>query len=229
MARGEGWEGSSRGVHAVRRGGAGGVPSLAALPPRCDWNPACPPVQKVGHGWLCNQGRSCRRRRSRQAHPHSRVFASPPPPPLGVCAQGSVLMTVLTFLMGGGNSFSRCAPPFPPPPPPGSFSMPGGAAWLQVFPPPTHNAHPWSRIPPAHSLECCAPPPRSGGPGKGMHSRLYTRVLNQYHWVHSCASFNQTFNRWGRERGEGRGGGGERVAKGQSGCWVGCLQKPAMV
>jgi hypothetical protein len=38
-------------------------------------------------------------------------------------------MTVLTYLMGGGNSFS------------------------------------------------------SGGPGKGMHSRLYTRVLNQYHWV----------------------------------------------
>lgn len=38
-------------------------------------------------------------------------------------------MTVLTYLLGGGNSFS------------------------------------------------------SGGPGKGMHSRLYTRVLNQYHWV----------------------------------------------
>eukprot|EP00197_Chlamydomonas_leiostraca_P004553 CAMPEP_0202861894 /NCGR_PEP_ID=MMETSP1391-20130828/3130_1 /ASSEMBLY_ACC=CAM_ASM_000867 /TAXON_ID=1034604 /ORGANISM="Chlamydomonas leiostraca, Strain SAG 11-49" /LENGTH=548 /DNA_ID=CAMNT_0049541343 /DNA_START=16 /DNA_END=1662 /DNA_ORIENTATION=- len=54
--------------------------------------------------------------------------------------QGAVAMTVLTYLLGGGNSFS------------------------------------------------------SGGPGKGMHSRLYTRVLNQYHWVHSCAAFNSTFN-----------------------------------
>jgi len=41
-------------------------------------------------------------------------------------------MTVLTYLMGGGNSFS------------------------------------------------------SGGPGKGMHSRLYTRVLNQFHWVRAA-------------------------------------------
>ncbi|GBF91706.1 mitochondrial-processing peptidase subunit alpha [Raphidocelis subcapitata] len=57
--------------------------------------------------------------------------------------QGSVVMTVLTYLMGGGNSFS------------------------------------------------------SGGPGKGMHSRLYTRVLNQYHWVHSCSALSHTFNSTG--------------------------------
>ncbi|GIL94697.1 hypothetical protein Vretimale_918 [Volvox reticuliferus] len=37
----------------------------------------------------------------------------------------------------------------------------------------------------------------SGGPGKGMHSRLYTRVLNKYGFVHSCASFNSTFNESG--------------------------------
>uniref|UniRef100_A0A383V7X6 Alpha-MPP n=1 Tax=Tetradesmus obliquus TaxID=3088 RepID=A0A383V7X6_TETOB len=54
--------------------------------------------------------------------------------------QGSVVMTVLTYLLGGGNSFS------------------------------------------------------SGGPGKGMHSRLYTRVLNYHHWVHSCASYSNTLN-----------------------------------
>eukprot|EP00798_Chlamydomonas_sp_ICE-L_P027065 gene27065-2298_t len=54
--------------------------------------------------------------------------------------EGAVAMTVLTYLLGGGNSFS------------------------------------------------------SGGPGKGMHSRLYTRVLNQYGWVHSCTAFNSTFN-----------------------------------
>ncbi|KAJ9520796.1 hypothetical protein QJQ45_013974, partial [Haematococcus lacustris] len=54
--------------------------------------------------------------------------------------QGAVAMTVLTYLLGGGNSFS------------------------------------------------------SGGPGKGMHSRLYTRVLNQYYWVHSCTAFNSTYN-----------------------------------
>jgi processing peptidase subunit alpha len=46
-------------------------------------------------------------------------------------------MTVLTYLMGGGNSFS------------------------------------------------------SGGPGKGMHSRLYTRVLNQYHWVGAAGASTQ--------------------------------------
>ncbi|GFR42591.1 hypothetical protein Agub_g3518 [Astrephomene gubernaculifera] len=56
---------------------------------------------------------------------------------------GAVVMTVLNYLLGGGNSFS------------------------------------------------------SGGPGKGMHSRLYTRVLNKYAWVHSCASFNSTFNQSG--------------------------------
>lgn len=54
--------------------------------------------------------------------------------------KGAVAMTVLTYLLGGGSSFS------------------------------------------------------SGGPGKGMHSRLYTRVLSQYHWAHSCSSFNSTFN-----------------------------------
>lgn len=30
----------------------------------------------------------------------------------------------------------------------------------------------------------------AGGPGKGMHSRLYTNVLNQYGWVESALSFN---------------------------------------
>ncbi len=56
------------------------------------------------------------------------------------CTQGSVIMTVLTYLLGGGNSFS------------------------------------------------------SGGPGKGMHSRLYTRVLNRHHWCSSCSAFSHTFN-----------------------------------
>lgn len=54
--------------------------------------------------------------------------------------QGSVAMTVLTYLLGGGASFS------------------------------------------------------SGGPGKGMHSRLYSRVLNAHAWAHSCAAFSTAFN-----------------------------------
>ncbi|RKP10483.1 LuxS/MPP-like metallohydrolase, partial [Thamnocephalis sphaerospora] len=29
----------------------------------------------------------------------------------------------------------------------------------------------------------------AGGPGKGMYSRLYTRVLNRHHWVESCVAF----------------------------------------
>lgn len=33
----------------------------------------------------------------------------------------------------------------------------------------------------------------AGGPGKGMYSRLYTNVLNQYHWVESCVAFNHSY------------------------------------
>ncbi len=29
----------------------------------------------------------------------------------------------------------------------------------------------------------------SGGPGKGMYSKLYTQVLNQYHWWRMCRYF----------------------------------------
>jgi processing peptidase subunit alpha len=54
--------------------------------------------------------------------------------------KGSVAMTVLQYLLGGGGSFS------------------------------------------------------AGGPGKGMHSRLYTRVLNQYSWVHNCTGLSSIYN-----------------------------------
>ncbi|KXT09683.1 hypothetical protein AC579_9981 [Pseudocercospora musae] len=33
----------------------------------------------------------------------------------------------------------------------------------------------------------------AGGPGKGMYSRLYTNVLNQYGWVESCVAYNQAY------------------------------------
>ncbi|KAM7184322.1 Peptidase M16 inactive domain containing protein [Rhypophila sp. PSN 637] len=33
----------------------------------------------------------------------------------------------------------------------------------------------------------------AGGPGKGMYSRLYTNVLNQYAWVESAVAFNQSY------------------------------------
>lgn len=33
----------------------------------------------------------------------------------------------------------------------------------------------------------------AGGPGKGMFSRLYTNVLNQYNWVESCVAFNHSY------------------------------------
>lgn len=33
----------------------------------------------------------------------------------------------------------------------------------------------------------------AGGPGKGMYSRLYTNVLNQYYWCDSCAAFNHSY------------------------------------
>ncbi|PRW59704.1 mitochondrial-processing peptidase subunit alpha-like [Chlorella sorokiniana] len=57
--------------------------------------------------------------------------------------KGSVAMTVLQYLLGGGGSFS------------------------------------------------------AGGPGKGMHSRLYTRVLNQYPWMHNCTALNSIYNNTG--------------------------------
>ncbi|KAK7918244.1 hypothetical protein PG985_010118 [Apiospora marii] len=33
----------------------------------------------------------------------------------------------------------------------------------------------------------------AGGPGKGMYSRLYTNVLNQYGWVEQCQAFNHSY------------------------------------
>ncbi|XP_044479450.1 mitochondrial-processing peptidase subunit alpha-like [Mangifera indica] len=37
----------------------------------------------------------------------------------------------------------------------------------------------------------------AGGPGKGMHSRLYLRVLNEYQQIHSFSAFNSIFNNTG--------------------------------
>ncbi|BES92962.1 Insulinase (Peptidase family M16) [Nesidiocoris tenuis] len=34
----------------------------------------------------------------------------------------------------------------------------------------------------------------AGGPGKGMYSRLYTNVLNRYHWMFSATAYNQTYS-----------------------------------
>jgi len=37
----------------------------------------------------------------------------------------------------------------------------------------------------------------SGGPGKGMHSRLYTDVMQQYHYVENCVAFNEQHSNGG--------------------------------
>lgn len=34
----------------------------------------------------------------------------------------------------------------------------------------------------------------AGGPGKGMYSRLYTRILNKYAWMQNCTFFTSLFN-----------------------------------
>lgn len=34
----------------------------------------------------------------------------------------------------------------------------------------------------------------AGGPGKGMHSRLYSRVLARHGWVRTCAAFSSLYN-----------------------------------
>lgn len=33
----------------------------------------------------------------------------------------------------------------------------------------------------------------AGGPGKGMYTRLYTSVLNKYHWIEQCHMFNYSY------------------------------------
>ncbi|XP_016990493.1 mitochondrial-processing peptidase subunit alpha [Drosophila rhopaloa] len=33
----------------------------------------------------------------------------------------------------------------------------------------------------------------AGGPGKGMYSRLYTKVLNRYHWMYSATAYNHAY------------------------------------
>uniref|UniRef100_A0A6G1SML8 Mitochondrial-processing peptidase subunit alpha n=1 Tax=Aceria tosichella TaxID=561515 RepID=A0A6G1SML8_9ACAR len=33
----------------------------------------------------------------------------------------------------------------------------------------------------------------AGGPGKGMFTRLFTSVLNRYHWIHSCVAHNSSY------------------------------------
>lgn len=37
----------------------------------------------------------------------------------------------------------------------------------------------------------------AGGPGKGMYSRLYTQVLNRYHWIECARSFNHIYGKSG--------------------------------
>lgn len=33
----------------------------------------------------------------------------------------------------------------------------------------------------------------AGGPGKGMYTRLYTHVMNRYHWVYNCTAYNHAY------------------------------------
>ncbi|XP_065572903.1 mitochondrial-processing peptidase subunit alpha-like [Artemia franciscana] len=33
----------------------------------------------------------------------------------------------------------------------------------------------------------------AGGPGKGMYTRLYTQVLNRYHWMHNATAYNHAY------------------------------------
>jgi len=37
----------------------------------------------------------------------------------------------------------------------------------------------------------------AGGPGKGMHSRLYANILNNYNWVANCSYFSSIYNETG--------------------------------
>jgi processing peptidase subunit alpha len=37
----------------------------------------------------------------------------------------------------------------------------------------------------------------SGGPGKGMHSRLYQNVLTKFSWVTNCSAYHNIFENSG--------------------------------
>ncbi len=45
-----------------------------------------------------------------------------------------------------------------------------------------------------HHADPPLPSSPAGGPGKGMHSRLYTRVLNAHPWMHNCTALNSIYN-----------------------------------
>ncbi|KAG0714222.1 Mitochondrial-processing peptidase subunit alpha [Chionoecetes opilio] len=34
----------------------------------------------------------------------------------------------------------------------------------------------------------------AGGPGKGMYTRLYTNVLNRFHWIHNATAYNHAYD-----------------------------------
>lgn len=33
----------------------------------------------------------------------------------------------------------------------------------------------------------------AGGPGKGMYTRLYTNIMNQFHWIYSATATNHSY------------------------------------
>ncbi|KAK4704128.1 hypothetical protein P7C70_g2086, partial [Phenoliferia sp. Uapishka_3] len=73
-------------------------------------------------------------------------------------------LATLQMLLGGGGSFSA-----------GSFPL-------------------FLRFPPRYdSFLTSLLPHLAGGPGKGMYSHLYTKVLNQYHAVDHCVAFHHCY------------------------------------
>lgn len=119
--------------------------------------------------------------------------------------KGSVAMTVLQYLLGGGGSFSAGG---------------SGPLWQQVqrghvevgqqparimqllgghaCRHPAQADLPLGTLPPPHTPQPPTPlHPPAGGPGKGMHSRLYTRVLNAHPWMHNCTALNSIYNSTG--------------------------------
>ena len=124
--------------------------------------------------------------------------------------KGSVAVTVLQFLLGGGGSFSaggpgadglQCA----------AFEILWNFTRLEQARQNTlqYTCHQESaQITDAVTfgvVESCLDDLFLGtcasdgcscsfGTGKGMHSRLYRRVLNANEWVHNCTAFNSLYN-----------------------------------
>ncbi|KAF2705948.1 hypothetical protein K504DRAFT_87037 [Pleomassaria siparia CBS 279.74] len=152
------------------------------------------------------------------AVPNEQIFTASHPTPTGAPPQTSKLLSKIPFfknLSTSATSNASVNTSFDLNFPPIDTSIPshytGGFLTLPPIPPPANPALP--RLSHIHlafeALPISSPDIyalatlqtllggggsfSAGGPGKGMYSRFYTNVLNQYGWIESCFAFNHSY------------------------------------